>query len=229
MDAYYFTPSGYEALKHHLPNARFADSRQLVNWLRAVKSPREIAYMNDPARLMEEPMGVGLDRVRPGVRQGDGAAAISQAQISGTAEFGGDYTAFVPMLPSGRGTSTPHLTWSDQPFVAGEATILELAAARCHYHCPMARTVFLGKPPQKIIDTAEIVLEGTAAALAAAKPGATAQGVQAAWRPGIARPGIAKESRIRYSIGLTYPPDWGEHTISLRPGDRTVLQANMTL
>jgi ectoine hydrolase len=229
MDAYYFTPSGYEALKHHLPNARFADSRQLVNWLRAVKSPREIAYMNDAARIMEKTMRVGIDMVRPGVRQCDAAAAISQAQISGTAEFGGDYTAFVPMLPSGRGTSTPHLTWSDQPFVAGEATILELAAARCHYHCPMARTVFLGKPPQKIIDTAEIVLEGTAAALAAAKPGATAEAVEAAWRQVIARHGIVKESRIGYSVGLNYPPDWGEHTISLRPGDRTVLQPNMTL
>ncbi len=133
------------------------------------------------------------------------------------------------MLPSGRGTSPPHLTWSDQPFVAGEATILELAAARHHYHCPMARTVFLGKPPQKIIDTTEIVLEGTAAALAAAKPGATAEAVEAAWRQVIARHGIVKESRIGYSVGLNYPPDWGEHTISLRPGDRTVLQANMTL
>ena len=29
-------------------------------------------------------------------------------------------------------------------------------------------------------------------------------------------------------MGLNYPPDWGERTMSLRPGDRTVLQANMT-
>jgi ectoine utilization protein EutD len=229
MDAYYFTPSGYEALRHHLPNARFADSRQLVNWLRAVKSPREIAYMKDAARIMDKTMAAAVEMVRPGVRQCDAVAAIYQAQITGTAEFGGDYTSFVPMLPSGRGTSTPHLTWSDQPFVAGEATILELAAARHHYHCPMARTVFLGKPPQKIIDTTEIVLEGTAAASAAAKPGATAEAVEAAWRQVIARHGIVKESRIGYSVGLNYPPDWGEHTISLRPGDRTVLQANMTL
>ncbi len=229
MDAYYFTPCGYEALRHHLPNARFADSRQLVNWLRAVKSPREIAYMKDAARIMEKTMAAAVEMVRPGVRQCDAVAAIYQAQITGTAEFGGDYTSFVPMLPSGRGTSTPHLTWSDQPFVAGEATILELAAARHHYHCPMARTVFLGKPPQKIIDTTEIVLEGTAAALAAAKPGATAEAVEAAWRQVIARHGIVKESRIGYSVGLNYPPDWGEHTVSLRPGDRTVLQANMTL
>jgi ectoine hydrolase len=32
----------------------------------------------------------------------------------------------------------------------------------------------------------------------------------------------------RYSIGLSYPPDWGERTMSLRPTDSTVLQESMT-
>ena len=44
----------------------------------------------------------------------------------------------------------------------------------------------------------------------------------------IARYGIDKESRCGYAIGLSYPPDWGERTMSLRPGDRTVLEAGMT-
>ena len=30
-----------------------------------------------------------------------------------------------------------------------------------------------------------------------------------------------------YSIGLNYPPDWGERTASLRSGDTTELQAGM--
>jgi ectoine hydrolase len=229
MDAYYFSPAGYEALKRHLPNARFVDSAQLVNWVRSIKSPREIAYMNEAARIMEKTMRVAIDTIRPGVRQCDAAAAIYAAHISGTPEFGGDYTAFVPMLPTGIGTSTPHLTWTDRPFVAGEATIMELAASRVHYHCPMARTVFLGKPPHKMTETAKIVVEGTNAALAAAKPGATCEAVEAAWRQVIARHGIVKESRIGYSVGLNYPPDWGEHTMSLRPGDRTELHPDMTL
>jgi Xaa-Pro dipeptidase len=29
-------------------------------------------------------------------------------------------------------------------------------------------------------------------------------------------------------MGLNYPPDWGEHTASLRPGDKTTLAPNMT-
>ena len=35
--------------------------------------------------------------------------------------------------------------------------------------------------------------------------------------------------RIGYSIGIGYPPDWGEHTISLRPGDRTILTTGNVL
>jgi len=71
------------------------------------------------------------------------------------------------------------------------------------------------------------VVEGVEAALAAVKPGALVEEVVAAWAGVIARYGIRKDSRIGYSTGLNYPPDWGERTMSLRPGDKTVLEPNM--
>jgi len=228
-DAYYFTAACLASLERNLPNATFVDATGLANWVRIVKSPAELEYMRRAARIVERVMATAFDAVSPGVRQCDAAAAIYHAEISGTPEFGGDYTALVPMLPSGVGTSTPHLTWTDAPFVEGEATILELAGCHRRYHCPMARTVFLGTPPQKVADTAAVVVEGLEAALDAVEPGMTAEAVEAVWRATIARHGIVKDSRIGYSTGLNYPPDWGEHTISLRPGDKTVLEPNMTL
>ena len=228
-DAYYFTAACLASLERNLPNATFVDATGLANWVRIVKSPAELEYMRRAARIVERVMATAFDAVSPGVRQCDAAAAIYQAEISGTPEFGGDYTALVPMLPSGVGTSTPHLTWTDAPFVEGEATILELAGCHRRYHCPMARTVFLGTPPRKVADTAAVVVEGLEAALDAVEPGMTAEAVEAVWRATIARHGIVKDSRIGYSTGLNYPPDWGEHTISLRPGDKTVLEPNMTL
>ena len=228
MDAYYYSAACHNALVTHLPNAKFEDATSLVNWVRIVKSPQEIQYMKDAARIMDHVMQVAVERVEPGVRQCDAAAAIYQAQVSGIGGKGGDYTSICPMLPTGKGTSTPHLTWSDAPFESGEATILELAAARHHYHCPQARTVFLGTPSQKLADAAAVVVEGLNEALAAAKPGATCEEVEGAWRASIAKSGIVKDSRIGYSTGLNYPPDWGEHTASLRPGDKTVMQENMT-
>ncbi|MDX1653906.1 MAG: M24 family metallopeptidase [Candidatus Competibacteraceae bacterium] len=228
MDSYYFSPQAYEVLRADLRHATFRDFERLVPWVRAVKSQREIHYMRQAGQICERVMQVGVDSVRPGVRQCDAVANIYHAQISGTPEFGGDYPAIAPMLPTGRHTSTPHLTWTDQPFVRDEATILEIAACRLRYHCPMARTVYLGKPPVKLRNTAEIVVEGVEAALEMMRPGVTCEEVEAAWQRTINRHGLYRNSRLGYSIGLNYPPDWGEHTMSLRPGDRTVLEPDMT-
>jgi len=228
-DAFFFAVQSHDALKKGLPEGKFEDASLLVSWVRAVKSPKEIEYIAQAGKIMDRVMDVAVGMIRPGVRQCDAVAAIYKAQIEGTPEFGGDYPAFVPMLPTGRGTSTPHLTWTDEPYKKGEATILELGAARHRYHCPQARTVFLGKPPQKFADTAKVVLEGLGAAIAAAKVGATGHEVEAAWRGVISKHGITKDSRIGYSVGLNFPPDWGEHTISLRPNDPSVLAENMVL
>jgi ectoine hydrolase len=229
QDVYYFTPAAQAALARGLPEAAFVDASLLVNWIRALKSPQELRYIEQAARIVERVMQTALETIEPGVRQCDAVAAIYAAQIRGAGDFGGDYPAFVPLLPTGIGTSTPHLTWTDEPFRRGEATILELAGCRHRYHCPMARTLFLGDPPQRLRDTEQVVLEGLQAALDAATPGASAETVEAAWRGVASRHGVTKESRIGYSVGLNYPPDWGEHTISLRPGDRTELEPNMTL
>ena len=72
-----------------------------------------------------------------------------------------------------------------------------------------------------------MVEEGLETALDAARPGAACEEVEAAWRRVITRAGYEKASRIGYSIGLNYPPDWGERTASLRQGDRTVLKPDM--
>ena len=44
----------------------------------------------------------------------------------------------------------------------------------------------------------------------------------------MARAGIARTGSCGYSIGLSYPPDWGERTMSLRPEDETILKPGMT-
>ncbi|MEQ9326791.1 MAG: M24 family metallopeptidase [Rhodospirillales bacterium] len=227
MDADYFTARAQAALVESLPDVRLVSGQALVNRVRIVKSAAELAIMRQAAMIAEKTMQTAIDHIRPGVRQCDAAAEIYKAQISGTTEFGGDYTAICPLLPTGRGTSTPHLTFTDAPFVRGEATIIEIAGARLRYHVPMARTVHLGPPPPKLADTAQVVVDGLTAALDAVKPGMTCEEVEAAWRAAIAKSGLVKESRLGYSIGLNYPPDWGEKTASLRPGDRTILEPGM--
>jgi Xaa-Pro aminopeptidase len=174
-------------------------------------------------------MHTANDAMHAGGPQCEVAAAIHAAHARGIDGQAGDYPAIVPLMPTGIGTSCPHLTWQDAPFEAGTGTTIEIAGVRRRYHVPMTRTVYLGTPPQKMLDAAKIVVEGIAAAFEMAKPGALTRDVHAAWTKTIERHGLYKESRCGYSIGVSYPPDWGERTYSLRASDGTVRQTNMTM
>lgn len=227
-DAYFFTARAGQVLEASLPDATFEDAYLLVNWVRTVKSSLEIEAMRQAARIVEIVMRVGIDAVAVGVRECDAAAAISEAQIRGTPEFGGDAPANPPSILSGDNAATPHAAWSDRRFRADTATCLELSGCRHRYHCAMSRTVWLGTPPDDMRRLAVATAEGMEAALGVVKPGALCGDVERAWRDTIARHGFSKPSRIGYSIGLNYPPNWADHTASLRDGDTTVLAPNMT-
>jgi ectoine hydrolase len=227
MDAHYYTARCHAHLTKGLPDARFANNGDLVNWARLVKSQAEIRLMREAGRICTHAMNRAVEKMKPGVPQYHVIAEIYHAQTMGVGGIGGDYVAICPLMPVGEGTSTPHLSWSDDPLPRSGLAMLEIAGARRRYHAPLTRTMHLGKPPQKIADLAKIVVEGVDAGLAKAKTGSTAADVEAAWQAVLRKHGLKKESRVGYSIGLAYPPDWGERTVSLRPGDETALEAGM--
>ena len=227
MDSHYFTAYSYEKLKNGLPNARVKDCERLVNWVRLVKSDEEINYMKIASQITQLGMKTAFEAINPGVRQCDAVAKIYSTLISGTKEHGGDYSSIVPLIPTGKGTSASHLSWTDDKFVEGEASIIEISGVYKKYHCPMARTVLLGKPDQKKIDTMKRTREALQAGIDVTKPGNTADDVAQAFWKVLDKYGIEKKSRTGYSIGIGYPPDWGEHTLNIQKGDKTVLQKNV--
>lgn len=230
MDQFFFTHRAYLELETKLPNARFVDANALVNWVRVIKSEREIKFMKIAGQIAENVIQTAIDSIDVGVRECDAAAEIARAQYRGTPEHAGDYPALIPLMMAGEKTKTPHLTWTEKQFQANEAVLLELGGVYRHYNTPVARTIFLGQtPPPIMTETAEVVIEGLQAALEIIKPGIRAEDVEKRWREAIAHSGVVKESRLGYSMGLNYPPDWGEHTISLRPGDKTIIQPGMCL
>lgn len=228
MDNYYFTAKCYMELNKSLPNANFVDAKELVNWVRIVKSENEIVLMKRAAKISEIGMADAIAKAAVGIRECDLAAEIYRSYLTGTEEFGGDYASIVPLMPSGENTGACHLTWTDRKYKEGDAIILELAGCHQRYHSPMARTIFLGKPTSEMQRTADIVEEGINKTLDFIKPGVTCEEIEATWASVLKKHGLEKESRIGYSTGLNFPPDWGEHTISLRPGDKTVVKENMT-
>ncbi len=233
LDNYYFSAKAYLTLEYELPHATFTDATALVNWQRGVKSDEELAFMRKAALIAEKVVDGIVERVEPGMRKNELVAEIYADTIRGIDDGSdegvwGDYPAIVPLLPSGSDAAAPHLTWSSQPFKKGEATFFEIAGCYKRYHVPFCRTVFLGKPPQHLLDAEMAVILGMEAGLETARPGARAGDVARAFHYELEKIGIDRGARCGYPIGISYPPDWGERTISFRENDDTILEAGMT-
>jgi len=227
MENYYYSAKAHEVLQSDLPLAQLSDATGLVNWQRLIKSEEEIAFIRKAARISESVMQVALDRAAPGVRKNDLVADIMHAGITGVGEDWGDYPAIVPLTPSGLDATAAHLTWNGDKMRAGEATFFELSGCYRRYHAPLCRTIYLGTPPDEMKRAEAAQLEGIAAGLEAARSGNRTCDIANAFMQVMAKHGIERKGRMGYPIGLSYPPDWGERTASIRTEDTTVLQAGM--
>lgn len=227
MEAYFFSPKAYEVLKAGLPNSRLVDSNLLVNWTRTYKSENELTIMRRSGEVAQAAMSVALQNAAVGMRECDLAADIRYRQTAGTPAFGGaGWTVLI--MPSGERAAAPHLLWTDARYERDTAINFELGGCVDSYHAGLSRTIFLGSPPDALVDLSKIVTEGIDLAIDAARPGRTCEEVFEAWDGFIRRRGHEKSSRIGYSIGIGFQPVWIEHTASLQRGDRTELVPNMT-
>ncbi|MBQ0749396.1 MAG: ectoine hydrolase DoeA [Roseovarius sp.] len=228
MDNYYFSAKAMQTLREELPEATFLDATALVNWQRTVKSEEELGFMRKAALISEKITDGLMERVEPGIPKNEIVAEIFRDAIRGVEGAWGDYPAIVPLLPSGSDAAAPHLTWNGREFATGEATFFEISGCYRRYHTPFCRTLFLGKPPQFLLDAEKALVEGLEAGLEAAKAGNRACDIANALAAPLERAGIERGARCGYPIGLSYPPDWGERTISLRSEDESVLEPGMT-
>lgn len=228
MDNYYFSAKAHASLIENLSVATFQDATGLVNWQRAIKSETEISFMRRAAGIVESMHKRILEVAKPGLPKNELIAEIYHQSVMGANGHWGDYPAVVPMAPSGMDATAPHLTWDDTPLKRGEPTFFEIAGAHRRYQCPQSRTLFLDKPPQKYLDAEKAVLEAIEAGLEVALPGNRCCDIANAFNSTLNRLGFEKDSRCGYAIGISYPPDWGERTMSFRKEDQSVLEAGMT-
>lgn len=228
MENYYYSAKAHVTLRDSLPDAALKDATALVNWQRAVKSPEEKAFMHKAARISERLVDLAFQRIEPGLPKNDLVADIMREATRTHNQDWGDYPAIVPLLASGPDAAAPHLTWTGEPFKTGEATFFELSGCYRRYHAPFCRTVFLGTPPDVMKRAEAALVEGINAGIEAARPGNRAADIAEALGSALERAGIERSARCGYPIGLSYPPDWGERTISFRVEDQTILEPGMT-
>ncbi len=227
MENYYYSAKAHAVLTHELPDAELRDATALVNWQRLVKSEEELGFIRKAAQISDKVMATAIDRAAPGVPKNELVADIMHAGITGVDGAWGDYPAIVPLTPSGLDATAAHLTWNGDPMRSNEATFFELSGCYRRYHAPLCRTIYLGTPPDAVRTAEEAQLEGIEAGLQVARAGNRTCDIANAFMAVLDKHGIQREGRMGYPIGLSYPPDWGERTASIRSEDQTVLQPGM--
>lgn len=227
MENYYYSAKAHATLAAELPNATLVDATALVNWQRLVKSDEEIGFVRKAASISEKIVRTAIEHSRPGMRKNELVAEIYHAALTGVGEDWGDYPAIVPLTPSGLDATAAHLTWNGAEMKPNEATFFELSGCYRRYHAPLCRTVFLGQPSAEMRRAEEAQIEGIEAGLSAARAGNQTRDIANAFMAVLKKHGIHREGRMGYPVGLSYPPDWGERTASIRSEDETVLEPGM--
>ncbi|UPJ79382.1 M24 family metallopeptidase [Bradyrhizobium sp. 183] len=224
LTARLFGVKAYAALSNNLDLSKSIDADGMIAALKAVKSPAELAYMEQAGRIADKAMQAGRLAIAVGARECDVAAAVNHALSAGTPEFPGGANRFPLTMPVGSPANAPHIKWSDGIYKLDCQTNFELGAFRHRYCCGLSRTVFLGEPSARSRHVHQACLDGFLAAFDAIRPGAKCGDVERAFRAVFNPRGVRKESRIGYSIGI----DWTDGGPSFQEGDETIIQPNMT-
>jgi Xaa-Pro aminopeptidase len=155
----------------------------LVEGLRAVKEPQEIAQMRKAGDLASRVVMEVLKLLRPGVRELEIAAEIEYRMR----QLGASGPAFETIVAFGERSAYPHARPTAKRLRKNELVVLDLGAILGHYCSDITRTVFVGRVPARIRRWYSAVQEAQAAAVAAARAGTRCGDVDAAARGVLAR------------------------------------------
>ncbi|MDF3052470.1 MAG: peptidase, partial [Geminicoccaceae bacterium] len=123
-----------------LTRARVIPTADLVEGLRAVKGPEEVAAIRAAAALAQD----GLAEVLPGIRPGQREMEIGAALEGALRRRGSEWHPFPTIVASGPRSALPHARTSDRVVQAGDLLLLDFGAQVNGYCADLTRTVVVG-------------------------------------------------------------------------------------
>ena len=168
------------------PDTELVPTEGLIEQLRRVKDPGEVARIEEAARIAD----AALAEVRPRLH-GDVTEVDFALELDFTMRrLGADDVSFETIVAGGPNGAKPHARPSSRPIRTGDLVVLDFGALVDGYHSDMTRTVIVGEPgsptQERMLD---VVAESQRAGVAAVRPGVAAADVDAACRAVIAEAG----------------------------------------
>jgi Xaa-Pro aminopeptidase len=217
-----------------MPAVHLHDVSALLGDMRTIKSPEEIAVMRQAGKIAEAMMAAAEAALTEGAPEYEVALAIVNAGSRKAAGFLTDdgWEAFVSplihnlqIMQSGRDTSMVHRRASVKPLEKGDPVYFcfcNMAQFKL-YKLGFDRMFFIREASDEAMRVQQAAIDAQQAAIAAIRPGVTAESVAAAADAIYLERGYKTGYRTGRSIGMSYL-----ESPELKTGDKTILQAGMT-
>jgi Xaa-Pro aminopeptidase len=180
----------YGSLRKALPpGASLHPVANVVENLRAVKSPAEIALIRRSVLANSEAFARTMKRVRVGLPELEIAAELEfQMKAQGC-----ERPAFDTIVAVGERSALPHAHPSSRRVRENELLLIDMGATLEGYTSDMTRMAYTGTPPKRVRELYRAVLEAQLAGLNAVRPGVDVHKVDAACRDVLKRHKLDKE------------------------------------
>ncbi len=169
--------------------------------LRMAKDPSEIEALRRAGAAIDRVHARVPEFLRPGRTEAEVAADITEAIVA----EGHSEAAFV-IVGSGPNGADPHHECSDRVLQPGDVVVVDIGGpVEPGYNSDCTRTYSLGEPARDVAEQYAVLQRAQAAAVAAVRPGVTAEEVDAAARDVLAETGLAEffVHRTGHGIGLS--------------------------
>jgi Xaa-Pro aminopeptidase len=201
-----------EAMRTHFPNLDLFDGDTVMQQARWIKTPGEIAIIEEACAIGDSLTQRALDETRAGRRELEVAGDAMQTLFY----LGGEMAHVItPFVASGEHMSPPHRLATDKILRNQDLCFIDIGAMWNGYFADIGRTTIVGKPHQRQKEIYTAVYEGLMAGVDKMRPGFTNQDCADAIIAKIGQHGLADNLFslfIGHGIGMgaNEPPYIGE-------------------
>ena len=213
----------YRVLKEALPlGSSLRPLGPIVDQLRMIKSDLEIEKIRRSVQTNSDAFARAVRHIRIGMSELDLAAELEYQMR----KLGAQKAAFETIVASGARTALPHAQPTRERLKGDELVLIDMGACQDGYTSDMTRMLVLGKPSRKVKAMYNAVLGAQLAAIAAVRPGVTAQQVDRAARQALKPAGLDKAfvHSTGHGLGLEI-----HEAPRLGKKDKTPLRAGMVI
>jgi Xaa-Pro aminopeptidase len=189
-----------------------------VRW---VKSPQEMAFIEQAGQITDIGLAAARDAIRPGATELEVYGEIIRAM----ARAGGENPAITLPVLSGPKANCGHALAGRRTIGRGEQINVDVCGVYNRYHCNAARSFYVGEPPREVVDFYDKAAGAMGLIENLIRPNLQVGELVTTLRAYYEEQGIWQDASWvgGYELGIGFPPDWvGNFVYEMSHGDSHV-------